>query len=101
MKPYGSATLELPDDTTTLLLVLSGHVRINGGESANQGDFARFEREGTSVTLDAIEGAKLLLLNGQPIDEPVVAHGPFVMNTREEISQAILDYQGGKMGRLD
>ena len=101
LKPSGSATIELPDDTTTLLLVLSGHVRINGGESANQGDFARFEREGTSVTLDAIEGAKLLLLNGQPIYEPVVSHGPFVMNTREEISQAILDYQGGKMGRLD
>jgi quercetin 2,3-dioxygenase len=101
LKPSGRITLDLPDNSTTLLLVLSGHVRINEGESANQGDLARFEREGTSVSLDAIEGAKLLLLNGEPIDEPVAAHGPFVMNTREEISEAILDYQKGKMGRLN
>jgi len=100
LKPSGKVTLELPDASTTLLLVLSGHVRINDAETASKGELARFEREGTDLTLDAIEGAKLLLLNGEPIDEPVVAHGPFVMNTREEISEAIQDFQNGRMGRL-
>ena len=100
LKPSGKVTLHFPEATTTLLMVLSGHVRINEGESANQGDLARFERDGKSVTLDAIEGARLVVLNGEPIDEPVVSHGPFVMNTREEINEAIQEYQNGKMGHL-
>lgn len=101
LKPSGRVELELLNGSNTLLLVQSGHVRINDGESANTGELARFERDGTTITLDAIEGAKLLLLNGEPIDEPVVSHGPFVMNTREQISEAIEDYQNGKMGHLD
>ena len=100
LKPPSRVILELSDATTTLLFVLSGHVRINGGETANKGELARFERNGRTITLDATEGAKFVLLNGEPIDEPVVAHGPFVMNTREEINEAIQDFQNGRMGRL-
>ena len=92
--------LELPDSSTTLLLVLSGTIGIGDGDKAGPGELARFSRDGTHVTLEALEDARAVLLNGTPIDEPVVAHGPFVMNTREEISEAISDFQNGKMGRL-
>jgi redox-sensitive bicupin YhaK (pirin superfamily) len=88
--------LELPDASTTLLLVLSGSVGVGDGETAGPGELARFSREGSQVTLEAMEDSRAVLLSGTPIDEPVVAHGPFVMNTREAIS----DFQNGKMGRL-
>ena len=59
------------------------------------------ERASTGkIRVTAKKGARALVLNGEPLNEPVVAHGPFVMNTREEIVQAIDDYRGGKMGRL-
>jgi redox-sensitive bicupin YhaK (pirin superfamily) len=58
------------------------------------------DREGESVTIHADEEAALLVLTGDPIDEPVVAHGPFVMNTVTEIKEAFQDYQSGRMGRL-
>lgn len=88
--------LELPDASTTLLLVLSGSVGVGDGETAGPGELARFSREGSQVTLEAMEDSRAVLLSGTPIDEPVVAHGPFVMNTREAIS----DFQNGKMGCL-
>ena len=100
LEARGQAELELPEDTTTLLLVLSGSVRMNGEDEAGPGELARFEREGDRIVLESTEGAKALVLNGEPIDEPVVAHGPFVMNSREEIAHAFEDFQSGRMGRL-
>ena len=63
-------------------------------------DILIFEREGKQIDLEVSDNFKGLILNGEPIDEPIVAHGPFVMNTKEEIYQAFADYQNGKMGRL-
>ena len=60
---------------------------------------AFFDR-GSHVSLRGSEGAHVLLLSGEPLGEPIAAHGPFVMNTREEIVDAIRDYQRGEMGRL-
>jgi redox-sensitive bicupin YhaK (pirin superfamily) len=60
----------------------------------------QFERDGADIGVAAKEDARALLLHGQPLGEPVAAHGPFVMNTAEEIEQAIVDYQSGRMGRL-
>ena len=59
-----------------------------------------FDQHGEKLELHVSRGSRLLVLNGEPINEPIVAHGPFVMNTTEEIQQAILDYQNGKMGRI-
>ncbi len=61
---------------------------------------ALFERDGDRLTLQASEDAVVLLLSGEPIDEPIVGHGPFVMNTEQEIHQAFADFQSGRFGRM-
>ena len=59
-----------------------------------------FDREGNQLSFNVSDDFKGLILNGEPINEPIVAHGPFVMNTEEEIYQAFSDYKNGKMGSL-
>jgi redox-sensitive bicupin YhaK (pirin superfamily) len=95
-----SAELPLPDGHTTTFLVLSGEVVVNGDTNASEGDLAIFERAGDGVTVTAKSDAKLLLMDGEPFAEPIVGHGPFVMNSRSEIQQAFEDYQLGRMGEL-
>jgi redox-sensitive bicupin YhaK (pirin superfamily) len=92
--------LALPDGHTTAFLVLSGEVTVNGERAAKEGDLAIFARNGDSVSIAAKTDAKLLLMDGEPFAEPVVGHGPFVMNSRAEIQQAFEDYQLGRMGEL-
>ena len=100
LKADKSAELPLPDGHTTAFLVLSGDVEVNGEKSASEGDLAIFARAGNGITIKAKTEAKLLVMDGQPIAEPVVGHGPFVMNSRAEIQQAFEDYQLGRMGDL-
>jgi redox-sensitive bicupin YhaK (pirin superfamily) len=100
LKPGKSAELPLPNGHTTLFLVLSGETQINGEHQARDGDLAIFARAGNSINVKANQDAKLLVMDGEPIAEPVVGHGPFVMNSRAEILQAFEDYQLGKMGEL-
>jgi len=95
-----SAELPLPDGHTTTFLVLSGEVTVNGERDAGEGDLAIFARTGASITVKAKTDAKLLVMDGEPITEPVVGKGPFVMNNRAEIQQAFEDYQLGHMGEL-
>jgi redox-sensitive bicupin YhaK (pirin superfamily) len=79
------------------IYVLAGQAKI-GGTEVKEGDVAWFEPgEGDRLTIEAIEDWRALLFAGEPIHEPAVAHGPFVMNTRQEIQQAFLDYQAGKL----
>jgi quercetin 2,3-dioxygenase len=92
--------LPLPDGHTTALVVLHGAVRAEGCETVREGEVALFDRKGTCIRFEEVEDATALLLSGQPIDEPIVGHGPFVMTTEEEIHQAIRDYQSGRMGKL-
>jgi len=96
-----STTLPVPTGHTTAFLVLSGTVTVNGGETAKEGDLAIFARDGDHITVEATGDTQLLLMDGEPIVEPVVGYGPFVMNSREEIRQAFEEYQLGKMGELD
>jgi redox-sensitive bicupin YhaK (pirin superfamily) len=95
-----STELPLPNGHTTMFLVLSGEVTVNGEREAVEGDLAIFARNGDSITVKAKTDAKLLVMDGEPIDEPVVGQGPFVMNSRAEIQQAFEDYQLGHMGEL-
>jgi redox-sensitive bicupin YhaK (pirin superfamily) len=96
-----SAELPLPDGHTTAFLVLNGKVAINGGREAGEGDLAIFERSGNGISVKASTDAQLLVMDGEPLNEPIVGHGPFVMNTREEIQHAFDDFQLGRMGELD
>ena len=95
-----SATFDLPQDHTSALVVLHGSVEVNGQHAVSEGQLALFEREGTQVRLHASDDAVLLILSGEPIDEPIVGHGPFVMNSEAEIHQAFRDFQSGKFGRM-
>lgn len=91
--------LEIPTGYTTLLVVLKGAVQ-TGTETIAEAEVGVFERSGQTLRIDRAPGTRALLLCGQPIGEPIVGYGPFVMNTREEIQQAMQDYQSGKMGHL-
>ncbi len=96
-----AAELPLPDGHTTAVLVLSGDVMVNAERDAGEGALVMFARSGDGIRLQAKSDAKLLILDGEPIAEPVVGHGPFVMNSRAEIQQAFEDYQLGRMGELE
>ncbi len=91
---------ELPDGWTTALVVLRGNVRVNGATAARDAQLVVLERAGNAVALEADTDAKLLVLAGQPLDEPIVGYGPFVMNSEPQITQAIKDYSSGRFGRI-
>jgi quercetin 2,3-dioxygenase len=93
-------TLPLPDGHTSTFLVLSGDVTVNDEREAGEGDLAIFARSGDSIAVNAKKDSRLLVMDGEPIDEPVVGQGPFVMNSRAEIERAFDDYQLGKMGEI-
>ncbi|MBX3437973.1 MAG: pirin family protein, partial [Planctomycetaceae bacterium] len=88
-----------PEGHTAIVLVQHGQVAIDG-QSLAAGELALLERSDRDVSLRCDDTAMVLVLTGEPINEPVVGQGPFVMNTREEIHQAIRDYQSGRMGHL-
>lgn len=92
--------LETPAGYTTLLVVLKGSIRVNESEIIQEAEVGSFNRIGQQIRIDGAAGASVLLLSGQPLDEPIAGQGPFVMNTHQEIRQAIADYQNGKMGVL-
>jgi len=92
--------LETPEGFTTVLAVLRGTVRVNGSDAIGTAEVGLFDRKGQRIRIDGARDATALLLCGEPIDEPIVGYGPFVMNTGAEIRQAIADYEGGNMGHL-
>lgn len=95
-----TARLRVPDGHTASLLVLRGQVDLGSPERLTSAQFVLFDRAGNEVVIHAHEDATLLLLSGEPIDEPVVSYGPFVMNTRAEIAEAMEQFRSGAMGRL-
>jgi redox-sensitive bicupin YhaK (pirin superfamily) len=93
--------LEVPEGHTTSLFVLSGKVRTHDGESIEEAEIGIFDPQGTKFQVQAERDSVLLFLGGEPIDEPVVGYGPFVMNSPAEIKEAFHDYETGKMGVLE
>ncbi|QOW18864.1 pirin family protein [Lysobacter ciconiae] len=95
-----SSQFELPEGHTAALVVLHGTVQVNETQIACEGQLVMLDRAGSDVLLEANADATVLLLSGEPIDEPIVGHGPFVMNSQAEIHQAIADFDGGRFGRM-
>jgi len=99
LKASHSLSLELPAGHTAALFVLRGALRI-GSHTVRVAELAVLEREGTELAVEITADAVVLLLSGAPLNEPIVGHGPFVMNTREEIMQAIHDFNSGQFGQI-
>ena len=100
--PAGSqVSLPAPAGHTALVLVVQGQVHCPGEAAADagEGELIALTREGEGVLLQTQQDSSVLWLSGQPLDEPVVGYGPFVMNTRQEIRQALTDWQSGRLGR--
>ncbi|MCY1397116.1 Quercetin 2,3-dioxygenase [compost metagenome] len=94
-------SLRLVEGRTTALVVLRGTVQVNGTQVVREGQMALLDRAGDELLLEANNQAVVLLLSGEPIDEPIVGYGPFVMNSQAEIEQAIKDFQAGEFGRMN
>lgn len=95
----GEVALDLPEGHTSMLVVLNGDITVDG-QKISPAQIARLSVDGEGVSFNASAGTRLLVLTGEPIPEPVVGHGPFVMNTREEIMTAFRDFQSGQFGGI-
>lgn len=101
LKAGSAIVFSLPADYNTGMLVLEGEVKVNGGEPAQEDHFVLFRNGGEEVALEAFTDCVLLLMSGEPIREPIVAYGPFLMNRKEEIIRAYEDLHAGKFGELE
>jgi redox-sensitive bicupin YhaK (pirin superfamily) len=100
LKAGARREFHLPDGYNTAVFLLQGAVTANGSQELREAGLAVYGGQGTSITVEAVENSRLLVMSGEPIHEPIARYGPFVMNTREELVQAVEDYQAGRMGHL-
>lgn len=101
MNANATHTFSVPESHNVVILVLEGTIQVGGEAVARRGELVTFERGGADVLIESNNEAKLLILTGEPLNEPIVGYGPFVMNTREQIVEAFNDVQTGKFGRLN
>lgn len=101
LKKGDSASIHLPKHFNTSLLVIEGEITVNQGEDVPTDYFVLMANDGEDFTIEALEDSIVLVLSGEPINEPIAAHGPFVMNTRQELMQAFNDFNQGKFGYLE
>ena len=94
-------SFDSPINHNSMLLVTKGAAQINNDTKINHMDFVVFKKDGETITIKAIEDVMLFYISGEPINEPLARYGPFVMNTREEIIQAIDDVNSGKFGSIN
>jgi hypothetical protein len=94
------ATLPVPDGHNAAIAVLRGAITVHGSRRVGDAELLVLDRAGDQVHIEAAADTTLLLLSGEPIGEPIVGYGPFVMNTRQQIETAVNDFQRGKFGRM-
>ncbi|HLU76814.1 MAG TPA: pirin family protein [Burkholderiales bacterium] len=100
LRAGGIAQIDQPDGWNTAIVALHGTMLVNGEKILREAQMVVLDREGTGVGIEANNDAVALLLAGEPIDEPIVGYGPFVMNTHAEIEQAMRDFQSGRFGEI-
>lgn len=100
LKKGGKADFNFPAHFNTAALVVEGNIIVNNEEKASTDHLVLFKNEGENFTIEATEDSVVLIISGEPINEPIYSHGPFVMNSREEIMQAFEDYNLGRFGYL-
>jgi redox-sensitive bicupin YhaK (pirin superfamily) len=100
LKAGAEVKLQVPSGHTAVAFVLRGRVSVSGGKPLGDAELAVLDPEGDTFALSASQDTTLLFLGGEPLNEPIVGHGPFVMNTQGEILQAMMDFNAGKMGTL-
>ncbi len=93
----GEFTTDIPETHNTAILVVEGNVEVNG-KKAGEHNFILFKNEGEKITVKSNRKSVLLLLSGEPINEPIAQYGPFVMNTQQELQETFREYQDGKFG---
>lgn len=97
----GKANFSFPANYNTLLLVIEGEVKVNEQEIVPTDHLLLFTNEGEDFSVEATENSVVLILSGEPLNEPIASYGPFVMNTQEQIREAFEDYNNGKFGTLE
>ena len=100
VKAGQKVSLPLPNGWSTALAMVEGTAQINGESIAREAQLVVLAQTGSSVTIEASSDVTLLLMSGEPINEPIVGYGPFVMNTQQEIMQAVNDFNSGKFGSM-
>ncbi len=101
IKAGKSAVFSFPATYNTGFLVIEGEISINGQDTAGGSQFVYFKNDGEEISVEATEDSLILILSGEPIQEPIAQYGPFLMNNQQEIKQAISDYNEGKFGYLE
>jgi redox-sensitive bicupin YhaK (pirin superfamily) len=100
LKAGKDLSLTLAAEHNTAVFVLQGRASANGSQAAGEAELIVLKQNGSQVTIEAKEESRLLVMSGKPIGEPIARYGPFVMNTKAELIEAVQDYQAGKMGHL-
>jgi redox-sensitive bicupin YhaK (pirin superfamily) len=97
----GKAQFSFPANFNTAFIVIEGEIKLNDSSLAKADQMVHFKNEGEVITIEALTDSIVLMLSGEPINEPIAQYGPFLMNNQEEIQQAIADYNEGKFGYLE
>ncbi len=100
LKPGAEVRLPTPKDYNTALLVLKGKVKANDAPAVSEGQFILFKNDGDEVRVNSLTDSIVLFLSGEPIEEPLVHYGPFIMNSVDEVNQAVEDFNAGRFGYL-
>jgi hypothetical protein len=101
LKKGAKTPISFPSHYTTSIIMIEGNALVNDTSEVSEDHFALFGSDGDTFTIKALTDCIILVLSGQPLNEPIAAHGPFVMNTQQELIQAFEDYNNGKFGYLN